>query len=279
MASALFHGLAIAIAVGLTLRAPETTRHTTFITLEPYHPQKFRRMPAYAGSATKHGPTAAPKQAKAAPPPVAALAPVVAAPEPAPLAVVDSTTKSRKALTVGAAAALAFPRSSSDNRIWAVPRQSLPKDVADALYIKHDSLNRDTVVTRRLRAMVDSMNKLMDLAARDHKAPSWTTDIGGMKFGMDSANIYLAGIKIPTPVLALLGSALPQGNFDESMRDRQMADIQRDIWQAAQRAKTMEEFRGYVREMRARKQAEHDAARAQRDSTHHTGPDTVRVIQ
>jgi len=275
MASALIHGFAIAVALGLSLRASET-RHVTFIALEPSHPQRFRRMPPYAGTTHHRGKSAG--KVKTAPPPAAALAPVVAAPEPAPLAIVDSTPKS-KAVTVGAAAALAFPRSSSDNRIWAVPRPSLPKDVADQLYIKHDSLNRDTVVTRRLRALVDSMNRLMDLAERDHKAPSWTTDIGGMKFGMDSANIYLAGIKIPTPILALLGSALPQGNFDESMRDRQMADIQRDIWQAAQRAKTMEEFKGYVREMRARKQAEHDAARAQRDSTRHTGPDTVRVIQ
>jgi hypothetical protein len=175
--------------------------------------------------------------------------------------------------------AAAFPRSASDARIWVGPRPALPKDVAEALYIPKDSVHPDTVVRRRLRALVDSMNHLLDLAERDRKAPSWTTDVGGMKFGMDSANIYIAGLKIPTPVLALFGSALPQGNFDEAMRDKAMADIRRDMMQAAQRAKTMDEFNHYVRELRQRKQAERDAERRQRDSVHTTGPDTVRMIQ
>jgi len=317
LASAGLHGLIIALAVGLSRDVRPSEQHT-FITLEPlprYHRMPayggttHRARPS-GGVVKAAAPPAAALAAVAAPfapapaarvdstpkPGVAAVAAVAAAALAGGASASAANAASAAAPAAGAAprgasvrkpsgasaaavAAAAFPRSASDARIWVGPRPSLPKDVAEALYLPKDTVHPDTVVTRRLRALVDSMNHLLDLAERDHKAPSWTTDIGGMKFGIDSANIYIAGLKIPTPVLALFGSALPQGNFDEAMRDKQMADIRRDMMQAAQRAKTMEEFNHYVRELRTRKQAEHDAARAQRDSTHHTGPDTVRVIQ
>ena len=34
--------------------------------------------------------------------------------------------------------------------------------------------------------------------------PSWVTEVAGKKFGLDSKNIYVAGLKIPAVVLALL---------------------------------------------------------------------------
>jgi hypothetical protein len=103
-----------------------------------------------------------------------------------------------------------------------------------------------------------------------------TTDVAGKKFGMDSQNIYIAGLKIPTPVLMAVGGFLPQGNYDEAMRTRQLSELREDMMQAAARTQNLEEFRGYVRELRKRKQGEHDAMKHQRDSVVEA-PDTVRV--
>ena len=110
------------------------------------------------------------------------------------------------------------------------------------------------------------MNRIIDAEQRAGRKPTWMTDVAGKKFGMDSQNIYIAGMKIPTPVLMAFGSLLPQGNFDEAMRGRQLAYIREDILQAAARTQNLEEFRKYVRELRQRKQSERDAAKHQRDS-------------
>lgn len=163
--------------------------------------------------------------------------------------------------------------------IWVSPRPALPSEVADVLYGHHDPKDpvpRDTIVVRRLRAMVDSMNRIIDAEQASRRKPTWTTEVAGKKFGMDSTAFYIAGIKIPTAVLLALGSILPQGNFDEAMRARQMSDLREDMVQAARRTQTLQEFRGYVKELRTRKQAEHDAARRQRDTVV-ARPDTTRV--
>jgi hypothetical protein len=172
---------------------------------------------------------------------------------------------------------VASPRLS-DARIWPVPRPALPTEVADALYNPNpDTLARDTVVVHRLRAMVDSLNRVIDAEQREHRLPSWTTDVAGKKFGMDSASIYIAGVKIPTAALALLGNMLPQGNFDESLRAAHMEGMREDIIQAARRTETLQEFRKYVHELRERKQAERDADRWARGDTVQAKRDTARV--
>jgi hypothetical protein len=82
----------------------------------------------------------------------------------------------------------------------------------------------------------------------------------------------VAGIKIPTMALALLGNLLPQGNFDEGVRARQLQDMRTDLLRAADRAQSFQDFRRYVRELRERKQAERDAERRRR------AQDTTTVI-
>jgi len=105
------------------------------------------------------------------------------------------------------------------------------------------------------------------------------TDVGGKKFGLDSSGIYVAGVKIPSAVLAALGSALPPGNWGEAMRNRQQAEMSADLLQAARRAATLEQFRQYVREIRQRKQAERDTGRRARgDTLPPPRPDTTRVV-
>jgi hypothetical protein len=268
----MLHGFVLLVAVGLTLRSRP---HTTFVTLAPIEAPHLPRMPAYRGAKRGRGPAGGLGQPPSAPAP-APSAP--SAPPPAPAA-------PAAAVPAAAAAAVLGPfvdARTNDLRVWPGPRNSLPREVAEVLYDPRDTTPRDTVVKHRLRAMVDSLQHVIDLAERDRKAPSWTTEVGGKKFGIDSANIYIAGIKIPTPVLALLGSNLPQGNFDEAMRERQIADMRRDIMQAAERTQTMHEFQQYVRELRARKQAERDAARRQVGDTGgvvgHEHADTVHAI-
>jgi hypothetical protein len=160
-----------------------------------------------------------------------------------------------------------------DGRLWVSPRPALPATVADALY--GDTVGRNEAAVGRLRAMVDSLNLIYDEVQREGRRPSWTVGggEGGMpKFGIDSQFIHIAGIRIPTMALALLGNFLPQGNFDEGMRARHLQDMREDLLRAADRAQTFQDFRRYVHELRERKQAERDAERRRR------AQDTTTVI-
>jgi hypothetical protein len=159
-----------------------------------------------------------------------------------------------------------------DGRLWVSPRPPLPASVAEALY--GDTTQRRTAAVERLRAMVDSLNQVLDVIQREKQRPSWTIggEGGSPKFGIDSQYIHIAGIKIPTMALALLGNLLPQGNFDEAMRERQLNDMRTDLLRAADRAQSFQDFRRYVRELRERKQAERDAEQRRR------AQDTVKAV-
>ena len=97
--------------------------------------------------------------------------------------------------------------------------------------------------------------------------------MAGKTFGIDSQYIHIAGIKIPTAALALLPLNLPQGNFDEALRARHLDEMRQDILRAAARAQTYQDFRRYVRELRARKDAEREFQRRQKQPA-----DTVKAI-
>jgi len=154
-----------------------------------------------------------------------------------------------------------------DGKLWVSPRPALPADVADAIYQEHAP--RDSVVVRRLRAMVDSLNVIVDSEQRAKRPPAWVARGADGKpvWGLDQSGIYVAGVKVPTPVLALLGSLLPPGNYDEAVRQRKLADMRADIMQAATRAENVEQFRRYVRELRQRNQEARDKERRQRGDT------------
>jgi hypothetical protein len=163
-----------------------------------------------------------------------------------------------------------------DGRLWVSPRPGLPAPVADALY--GDTTGRNTQAIVRLKAMVDSLNQVLDQIQRENRRPAWV--VGGTPdkpmWGIDSAYIHVAGIKIPTMALALLGNLFPRdqqmGNFDEAMRARQLQYMREDIMQAAARAQSFAQFRRYVRELRERKQAERDAEQRRR------AQDTVKAV-
>jgi hypothetical protein len=193
--------------------------------------------------------------------------------EPPPVAVVEPPPDTVASVPSVAPPPAVPPRPSliltpgGDGRLWVNPRPALPEDVADAIY--EDRAPRDSMIVLRLRAMVDSLNVIIDSEQREHRAPSWVARgaDGKPQWGLDPSGLYVAGIKIPAPALALLGSLLPPGSWDEAQRQRHLADMRADLMQAAARTENLEQFRRYVRELRARKQAERDAERRQRGDT------------
>ncbi|HEV2669833.1 MAG TPA: hypothetical protein VGU74_01975 [Gemmatimonadales bacterium] len=197
-------------------------------------------------------------------------------PSPAVAAAAAATPQRDTAVTMPAydpnASLVAPAPQVGDGRLWVSPRPALPAPVAAALY--GDTAAQHSAAIERLRAMVDSLNQILDQMQSEKQRPKWT--VGGTpekpEWGIDSAYIHIAGIKIPTPALALLGNLLPPGNFDEEMRMRQLNYMREDILQAANRAQSLREFKRYVHELRDRRQAEHDAEERRR------AQDTVKAV-
>jgi hypothetical protein len=242
-------------------------RDQRLITIIPPAVPQLHELPPYGGTRRGLGPSGG----LGRPLPDAAI-PDTAPPVPAPVGKPDTTLA---AAPTNVGPHIVTPPQVGDGRLWVVPRPALPSDVADALYEPHEA--RDTTVVRRLRAMVDSLNVVIDQEQRSHQRPTWTTEVAGQVFGIDSQFIHVAGIKIPTAALALLPISLPQGNYDEQRRARQLDEMREDIMQAARRTETLQMFKQYVKEIRARKQAERDAARARGDTTR-VRKDTVSAV-
>jgi len=226
-------------------------------------------MPAFAGSERRLAPQGGYGASRPAPPaPVAAPATPPAPTQIAAAAVVDTTASVPARPDVG----LPVPRLGG-GLLWVPPRPALPADVADIVY--NDTLIHDRPVVARLKAMVDSLNDLLNEEQRQGRKPTWTTQIAGKTFGIDSQYIHVAGIEIPTAALALLPIRLPEGNYDEYRRSRQLEMMRQDLLYSAMRTQTLADFRKYVHELRERKQAEHDFEERQKGEK----KDTTSVTQ
>src|SRR2546429_5764009 len=70
---------------------------------------------------------------------------------------------------------LVTPPQVGDGRLWVLPRPALPGEVADALYGEEE--HKDSVAVHRLRAMVDSLNVIIDQEQRARQKPTWTTEV------------------------------------------------------------------------------------------------------
>jgi len=213
------------------------------------------------------GPTVQTTHREAPPPPAAAPAPPPGPPSPAEYAPTmpayhPNADKVAPAPQVG------------DGLMRAGTRPGLPAAVAAAIY--GDTAAEHAAAVNRLRAMVDSLSQMIDEEQREHRRPSWT--VGGTaekpNWGLDSQYIHIAGIKIPSTVLAALGAikGFPQGNYDEELHARQLNYMREDIMQSAARAQSLGQFKRYVHELRERKQAERDAEQRRR------AQDTVKAV-
>jgi hypothetical protein len=147
----------------------------------------------------------------------------------------------------------------AQGRLWVRPLPLPPRELAQRLSKSRAELV-DSAVATIVQAYLDSIAN--DPTSRSPGLPSWTTEIAGKKFGLDSQNIYIAGLKIPAAVLALL--PIPAGNIDQNRAYSHLMDLRRDLLYAAQRAQTMEEFKTVIREIRERKEREREFQRNQR---------------
>jgi hypothetical protein len=183
--------------------------------------------------------------------------PVTVLPEPRPLPVpVD--TGSAATSRVKASVELIGP-GLADGRLWVRPLPLPPKDLAKRLSKSHAELV-DSAVTAIVQAYLDSIAN--EPTASAQALPSWTKEIAGKKFGIDSKNIYIAGLKIPAAVLALL--PIPAGNLDQNQAYNHLMDLRADLQYAAQRAENLDEFKSMIREMRLRKEQEREFEQNQR---------------
>jgi hypothetical protein len=264
LVTAAIHVLAVVVFFTVNLAAP--WRKAEYIVLPPRDIGDTLVFVPGTREARAKGPTIV--STRREPPPDTAVTP----PPPLPAAPAPPDTGSTLPAYDPNASRVAPAPQVGDGRLWVSPRPGLPAVVAEQIY--GDTAQRRTAAVDRLRVMVDSLNQVLDQEQREHRKPSWT--VGGTPdnptWGIDSAYIHVAGIKIPTAVLAALGYIrtaggkflLPQGNFDEDLRNRQLADMRADILRAADRAQTLQQFRRYVRELRERKQAERDAEERRR---------------
>jgi hypothetical protein len=157
----------------------------------------------------------------------------------------------------------------AQGKLWVRPLPLPPRELAQRLSRSRAQLI-DSVVTQIVQAYLDSIAN--DPATRNQGLPSWTTEIAGRKFGLDSSSIYIAGLKIPAAVLALL--PIPGGNIDQNRAYNHLMDLRADLLHAARRAETMEEFKQAIREMRERKEREREFERNQRTAPEPEEPAT-----
>lgn len=147
----------------------------------------------------------------------------------------------------------------ADGRLWVRPLPLPPKELAQRLSKGHIQLV-DSAVTAIVQAFLDSI--ATDPSARNVGMPSWTKEIAGKKFGLDSGHIYVAGLKIPAAVLALL--PIPAGNVDQNRAYNHLMDLRADLQYAAQRSANLAEFKEMIKEMRLRKEREREFEKNQR---------------
>jgi hypothetical protein len=126
----------------------------------------------------------------------------------------------------------------------------------------------DSAVSAIVQEYIDSV--LSAPSAPGAAPPSWTTQIFGKTFGIDSKYIYIGGLKIPSAVLALLPIKSGGATMEYSQASR-LAAIREDLATAAQRAQTMEDFKRAIKELRAERERLHKLQENQKQK-----PDSVK---
>ena len=149
----------------------------------------------------------------------------------------------------------------ADGRLWVRPLPLPPKELAERLTQQKHAELVDSAVNAIVQGYLDSI--AADPTTRKAGLPSWTTNVAGKKFGLDSSNVYIAGLKIPAAVLALL--PIPaNGNIDQNRAYNHLMSMRADLQYAAQRSQNLQEFKDMIRDMRLRKEREEEFKRNQR---------------
>ena len=143
-----------------------------------------------------------------------------------------------------------------------------PREIAATLAGKSMDEVADSLVAVMVQQYIDAL--AAERANPANRPPSWTTTIGGKKVGIDGQWIYIGPIKLPTALLGLLPINM-QGNPTQAEMNKRLNAMREDLFFAARRAATLEEFKKNVAELRKQKQYEYDLRKAQR-----TLPDSGR---
>lgn len=154
-----------------------------------------------------------------------------------------------------------------DGRLWVEPLPLPPAELARRLTRSHYEL-LDSAVTAVVQAYLDSV--IASPTPYGNAPPSWTTKIGGKTFGIDNRFIYLGGLRIPTAILALL--PIPQVSNVDLRYAQRMAAMRADLMMAAQRTRTMEDFKEAVKRLREEQERQRELERNQRRTPTDTIP-------
>lgn len=251
-ASLLVHSLLLLIVVqGRPPRNPARPSQVIIIPLPGPEPEREIPLPQLRAQ-VERGP--APRTQAAPPQPVRII-------DSVPLARVDPVPQpAGDTVRVPGEPAERIGPGLATGRLWVRPLPLPPKELAKRLQKSHIELV-DSAITAVIQAYLDSAGR--EPGADRVKLPDWTTEVNGAKFGLDSRNIYIAGLKIPAAVLALL--PIPTGGNQSRALDHNGQWIAEDLRRAASRAQTLDEFKQAVRELREQKQWEKDLQRAQRE--------------
>jgi len=147
-----------------------------------------------------------------------------------------------------------------EGKLWVRPLPAPPRELAQTLAQTQAQLV-DSAVSAIVQQFVDSI--LSAPAQPGAGVPSWTTQILGKTFGLDSKYIYLGGLKIPAAVLALLPIKGGGVTMEYSQANR-LALIREDLARASSRAQNLEDFKRAIRELRAERERQKELERNQK---------------
>lgn len=249
--SALVHSLLFLVVIhGRLPEVPDRPRRSLLVLPTPGDFERTTPIPLYVPRVEQGGRATRPWQPLRLEPLAIDSAPVQ--PEPLAPTTLDSVAARVPPGRIGPAL--------GDGRLWVRPLPLPPKELARRIERTHAELV-DSAVTAIVQWYLDSIAR--EPGADRVKLPDWTAEVDGLKFGLDSRTIYIAGLRIPAAVLALL--PLPSGGDQRRALDHGGQWIAEDLRRAAQRTTTVDEFKEAVRALRAEKQRQKDLERAQRE--------------
>lgn len=143
-----------------------------------------------------------------------------------------------------------------EGRLWVEPLPLSPRQLASVLTRRDAKELADSFVTQIVQQYLDSIAHDPDIASL--KPPSWVAEVNGKKFGIDASHIYIAGLRIPTALLALI--PMPGVNAQRPI-DHGLEGMAYDLRVAGSRARSLDDFRQAVRELRARNERDREFER------------------
>ena len=143
-----------------------------------------------------------------------------------------------------------------EGRLWVEPLPLPPRQLA-ALITRRDANDiADSFVTAVVQAYLDSIAHDPDVIPL--RPPNWVATVNGTKYGIDANHIYVAGLKIPTALLALI--PMP-GVGNQRPIDHGLETMAYSLRVAGARAANLDEFRKAVRELRRKKERDEEFER------------------